>query len=213
MIPFDTLCAGWRIERAGRMARFVTRPRLGEEGLTLGPMTIIAKRVAFRLFCAEKLLDAGVTPYELMDGLRLAKYAPDQPRVPAGNPDGGQWTSGGGAASGGLLQYVQELVTPGELPPELFARPPVNPNWVQRRSTSFRTTRLNRPLKDGNGKAGREASQATRPETGIILRRVNGSATTQIILHPSRRIGTMGLLMARVIAGCPTEHWNQKRGS
>jgi hypothetical protein len=24
------------------------------------------------------------------------KYSPDQPRVPAGNPDGGQWTSGGG---------------------------------------------------------------------------------------------------------------------
>src|SRR3712207_6683082 len=24
------------------------------------------------------------------------KYRPDQPRVPAGNPDGGQWTSEGG---------------------------------------------------------------------------------------------------------------------
>ena len=27
------------------------------------------------------------------------KYDPKQPRVPAGNPDGGQWTDGGGAAS------------------------------------------------------------------------------------------------------------------
>jgi hypothetical protein len=27
----------------------------------------------------------------------LAKYSPDQPRVPGGNPDGGQWTSGGGS--------------------------------------------------------------------------------------------------------------------
>jgi hypothetical protein len=27
------------------------------------------------------------------------KYAPNQPRVPAGNPDGGEWTSGGGAAT------------------------------------------------------------------------------------------------------------------
>ncbi len=26
----------------------------------------------------------------------LAKYSPSQPRVPAGNPGGGQWTSGGG---------------------------------------------------------------------------------------------------------------------
>ena len=29
-----------------------------------------------------------------------AKYDPNQPRVPAGNPDGGQWTSGGGSAAG-----------------------------------------------------------------------------------------------------------------
>jgi len=27
------------------------------------------------------------------------KYSPDQPRVPAGNPDGGQWTSGGGSGA------------------------------------------------------------------------------------------------------------------
>lgn len=27
---------------------------------------------------------------------RATKFNPDQPRVPAGNPDGGQWTSGGG---------------------------------------------------------------------------------------------------------------------
>jgi hypothetical protein len=26
---------------------------------------------------------------------RALKYRPDQPRVPAGNPDGGQWTDGG----------------------------------------------------------------------------------------------------------------------
>jgi len=36
----------------------------------------------------------------------LVKYAEDQPRVPAGSPDGGQWTSGGGAVN---------------LPPALFA--------------------------------------------------------------------------------------------
>ena len=28
------------------------------------------------------------------------KYSPDQPRVPAGNPDGGQWTDGGGSGTG-----------------------------------------------------------------------------------------------------------------
>ncbi len=32
---------------------------------------------------------------------RALKYSPDQPRVPAGNPDGGQWTDGGGGGGGG----------------------------------------------------------------------------------------------------------------
>jgi len=30
-----------------------------------------------------------------------AKYSPDQPRVPAGNPDGGQWTDAGGSVGSG----------------------------------------------------------------------------------------------------------------
>lgn len=34
----------------------------------------------------------------------LKGYNPNQPRVPAGNPDGGQWTSGGSSASDGLDQ-------------------------------------------------------------------------------------------------------------
>jgi hypothetical protein len=29
------------------------------------------------------------------------RYIPDQPRIPAGNPDGGQWTSYGGSAGSG----------------------------------------------------------------------------------------------------------------
>jgi len=32
---------------------------------------------------------------------RALKYRPDQPRVPAGNPDGGQWTIDAGSAGGG----------------------------------------------------------------------------------------------------------------
>src|SRR6516225_4152104 len=48
------------------------------------------------------LVAGGMAPGELMEvcgldpaGLDLVKsgYNPDQPRVPAGNPDGGQWTS------------------------------------------------------------------------------------------------------------------------
>lgn len=35
---------------------------------------------------------------ELFD--RIEKYNPDQPRVPAGSPDGGQWTSNGSRVAG-----------------------------------------------------------------------------------------------------------------
>ena len=36
------------------------------------------------------------------------KYNPDQPRVSAGNPDGGQWTDGGGGGGGGGKPLSQE---------------------------------------------------------------------------------------------------------
>lgn len=37
------------------------------------------------------------------------RYSPSQPRVPAGSPDGGQWTSGGGGGGGGG-SLVSEVV-------------------------------------------------------------------------------------------------------
>ena len=52
----------------------------------------------WRLFAAGELLDAGYDPWDLVRawgyGEALAKFNPDQPRVPAGQSDGGQWTSG-----------------------------------------------------------------------------------------------------------------------
>jgi hypothetical protein len=57
---------------------------------------------ARRLFLADALIDAGVAPSAIVAALTsettsggspAAKYSPDQPRVPAGNPDGGQWTN------------------------------------------------------------------------------------------------------------------------
>jgi hypothetical protein len=48
----------------------------------------------------------------------LAKYSPDQPRVPAGNSDGGQWTSGGGGSGDassddeGDQEFLPENVMP-----------------------------------------------------------------------------------------------------
>lgn len=44
-----------------------------------------------------EMLIANANPIE------LEKYSPDQPRVPAGNPDGGQWT-----AEGGTVTYAEQ---------------------------------------------------------------------------------------------------------
>lgn len=59
------------------------------------------KEDARRLFLADALMNNGVAPSVIVKGLgfdpsppdeALDKYSPDQPRVPAGNTDGGQWT-------------------------------------------------------------------------------------------------------------------------
>ena len=73
---------------------FAQIPRLGD------------RSDAYRLFLAEELLDAGMAPAALMKGLGfdapargLAKYDPNQPRVPAGSGrSSGRWGAGGGAA-------------------------------------------------------------------------------------------------------------------
>jgi hypothetical protein len=67
---------------------------------------------AYRLFLAEELLDAGMSPAALMKGLGfdsprrdLAKYDPNQPRVPAGSGrNSGRWGSGGGNNSTNNVQ-------------------------------------------------------------------------------------------------------------
>jgi hypothetical protein len=67
---------------------------------------------AYRLFLAEELLDTGMSPAALMKGLGfdpprrdLAKYSPNQPRVPAGNGrNSGRWGSGGANSSTNNVQ-------------------------------------------------------------------------------------------------------------
>jgi len=60
-------------------------------------------RAAHRLRMAKAALDHGASPRALFETLRLdgryidaleKRYNPDQPRVPAGHPHGGEWTSG-----------------------------------------------------------------------------------------------------------------------
>jgi hypothetical protein len=41
------------------------------------------------------------------------KYDPNQPRVPAGNPDGGQWTNGSGSAASGRSNRIATRRTRG----------------------------------------------------------------------------------------------------
>ena len=41
--------------------------------------------------------------------IRVLKYAEDQPRVPAGGPDGGQWTSGDASGVDALAQPLDDL--------------------------------------------------------------------------------------------------------
>jgi hypothetical protein len=54
--------------------------------------------------------------------LRL-KYSPDQPRVPAGNSDGGEWTSGGGSGAGRDSGQVLSDETPdGVIPGAQYAQ-------------------------------------------------------------------------------------------
>jgi hypothetical protein len=51
--------------------------------------------------------------------LREKAYNPDQPRVPAGNPDGGQWTDGGGLSDSPSEPVLAGLAPkiPGRKPP------------------------------------------------------------------------------------------------
>jgi hypothetical protein len=58
------------------------------------------------VFIADALIEAGVEPSIFVNSLgigpaseALDKYDPDQPRVAAGNPDGGQWTRGDSAGA------------------------------------------------------------------------------------------------------------------
>lgn len=56
-------------------------------------------------------------------GRHLVKYSPDQPRVPAGNPDGGQWTSEDGTSDAVAQAIPMPLEGPIPLAPEVMPIP------------------------------------------------------------------------------------------
>jgi hypothetical protein len=86
----------WLGESFGEGLRLV--PDLDEVPALSIEREALWKRVGEASFLTddEKRAAAGYEP--LPASSLLAKYSPDQPRVPGGNPDGGQWTSGGGYA-------------------------------------------------------------------------------------------------------------------
>lgn len=68
------------------------------------------------LFAIDTLLQGGADPLTIVKGLgidpaafgvSLGKYSPDQPRVSAGNPNGGQWTSETSEGATGAPQPIR----------------------------------------------------------------------------------------------------------
>jgi hypothetical protein len=74
----------------------------------IGLPSLTDEEAAYRLFAADRLLASGIEPRHLLEGcdidiamldLLKAGFDPDQPRVPAGEPDGGQWIPDGSGTS------------------------------------------------------------------------------------------------------------------
>ncbi len=77
-----------------------------------------------------------------------AKYSPDQPRVPAGNSDGGQWTSGGGGGAAADDSRVLSDANPEELVP--------GAQYAQADSDADRRYSINLEEEDKRGGHGKE---------------------------------------------------------
>lgn len=92
-----------------------------------------------------KSLAAEMCAYTLSVEKRLeaieAKYSPNQPRVPRGNPDGGQWTEGAGGGSGGDGSDHRKPGKPGRTPRAGNDRPindpPIRPVYPIETALSF----------------------------------------------------------------------------
>ena len=87
------------------MITFSTTPlALAHLALTGLPRLAHAEQDSRRLFMADSLMKAGVSPRTILQALHIddstlseleRRYNPDQPRIPAGNGrESGQWTDG-----------------------------------------------------------------------------------------------------------------------
>jgi hypothetical protein len=72
---------------------------------------------ALRLFVADELIEAGVTPETLMKAqgfdpgpLALLKFNPNQPRLPAGSGrESGEWSGGAAIDTAGVKEFIARL--------------------------------------------------------------------------------------------------------
>jgi len=109
------------------------------------PSLIAANRRDFRLrhnaLACRIAGDRMIAALDRLGRLVAKDYDPDQPRAPAGSPDGGQWIAGDGGGDGNVI-YLPEIVVvagPGighnggpklDEPPEIPEKDPGRSNWL-----------------------------------------------------------------------------------
>ena len=149
------------------------------------------------LHIAAGILDHGfLTPLGLMKACgfdcsaldALVKYNEDQPRVPKGNPDGGQWTRDGTEGSAQITESQVPPEPPMIEPPAAEPAPPASAPVGSSRSPIEIQPRTNEPATIGN-----------TPFSGHAIDRMQGrgippSAVTDTILNgqtsPGKEPGT-----------------------
>jgi hypothetical protein len=99
------------VEHCAPRGAYLSPPRVSRasssrtEPLRVSEEVAAAKRDLARLRRLAAELKYELAFRRLMRALK-ANFNPDQPRVPAGNPDGGQWTSLDGDAEGASVQSI-----------------------------------------------------------------------------------------------------------
>jgi hypothetical protein len=119
------------------------------------PRLADAETASSRLILADRLLAAGIAPRDLIKAcgldpapidLLMAGYDPDQPRVPPGNPDGGQWTPKDTSSAATAAQPNAEFVEykpVGGMPDDAIAVTPPDGETIE--DTESKTKKLMAP--------------------------------------------------------------------
>ncbi len=122
-------------------------------------LPVCDEAATIRLFLAEESIAAGVTPAELLTAQgfdpAVAKYSPDQPRVPAGSGrESGRWTDGGWTS----ISFADNLSTASRETPKPSATSPPKPAVVTAGLADEAARRLIQLLVE----AGRRAARSFR---------------------------------------------------